>query len=160
MAEEQTDMFDQDDVLERIEIERILRETAELEAQRRAENRAFQEELRAQLGRPAADATPSGEGSRMREGPGAEEQTPLATPKAKGGSRPGAGRKPKSPVAASKVMRIPEQYEAAVRALIAHLDETSQLGRHYGAVTSEPIFLRSLHGKRQQVSFTVEPMKT
>jgi hypothetical protein len=154
MAEEQTDMFDQDDVLERIEIERILRETQALEAQRRAENRAFQEELRAQLGRPAAGATPSG--SVQSEA----EQTAQAAPKPKGGARPGAGRKPKSPVAASKVMRIPEQYEAAVRALIAHLDETSQLGRHYGAVTSEPIFLRSLHGKRQQVSFIVEPMKT
>lgn len=131
MAEEQADMFDLDDDEERAEIERILSETAELEARRHAENRALLDELQAQT-----------------------------APKAKGGARPGAGRKPKSPVAASKVMRIPEQYEAAVRALIAHLDETSQLGRHYDAATSEPIFLRSLHGKRQRVSFTVEPMKT
>lgn len=134
MAEEQTDMFGLDDEQEQAEIERILRETQELEAQRRAANRQFQDELRAQLGEPA--------------------------PKQRGGARPGAGRKPASPVAATKVMRVPEQYEAAVRALIAHLDETSQLGRHYEPVTSAPMFLRSLYGKRQQLTFTVEPMKS
>lgn len=37
---------DDNDDLERAEIERILRETAELEAQRRAENREFQEWLK------------------------------------------------------------------------------------------------------------------
>lgn len=80
-------------------------------------------------------------------------------PKAHGGSRPGAGRKPRSPVAASKVIRIPEQYEAVVRALVAHLDESAKLGRHYEPFTSDPVFLRSLFGKAQSVSFTVEPLK-
>ena len=81
-------------------------------------------------------------------------------PAQRGGARPGAGRKPKSPVAASKVIRVPEQYEAAVRALIAHLDETTKLGRHYEPVTSEPIFIRSLYNKAQRITFTVEPLKT
>lgn len=88
-----------------------------------------------------------------------QQKQPEQVAKPRGGAREGAGRKPKSPVPASKVMRVPEQYEQAVRALIAHLDETTQLGRHYEAVTSEPMFLRSLYGKRQMVSFTVEPMK-
>lgn len=132
MAEEQTDMFDLDDDQERAEIERRLRQIAQSEAQRKAENTAFQEELRAQLGLPA---------------------------KQRGGARQGAGRKPKSPVPASKVMRVPEQYEAAVRALVAHLDETAKLGRHYGPTTSEPVFVRSLYGKAQNVTFTVEPLK-
>lgn len=133
MAEEQTDMFDDlDDDQERAEVERILRETAELDEQRRAENRQFQDELRAQLGLPA---------------------------KQRGGAREGAGRKPKSPVAASKVVRIPEQYEAAVRALVAHLDASAKLGRHYGPTTSDPVFVRSLYGKAQHVTFTVAPLK-
>jgi len=80
--------------------------------------------------------------------------------KHRGGARPGAGRKPKSPVAASKVIRVPAQYEAAVRALISHLDKTTQLGRHYDPVTSEPVFIRSLYDKPQRVTFTVEPLKT
>jgi len=77
----------------------------------------------------------------------------------RGGARPGAGRKPKSPVAANKVIRVPEQYEAAIRALIAHLDASAKLGRHYDPFTSNPIFLRSLHDKPQSVTFTVTPMK-
>ena len=81
-------------------------------------------------------------------------------PKQRGGARAGAGRKPKSPVAASKVMRVPEQYEAAIKALIAHLDETSICGRHYGPATSEPVFIRSLHDKAQRLTFTVEPVKS
>jgi len=81
-------------------------------------------------------------------------------PKQRGGARPGAGRKPKSPVAASKVIRVPAQYETAVRALISHLDETTKLGRHYDPVTSAPVFIRSLYDKPQSVTFTVEPVKT
>lgn len=134
MAEEQTDMFGLDDELEQAEIERRLRETNEAEAQRKAENIAFQEKLRAQHGLPAAQP--------------------------RGGARPGAGRKPNSPVAATKVMRVPAQYEAAVRALIAHLDDTAKLGRHYGPTTSEPVFVRSLYDKAQHVTFTVAPLKT
>lgn len=128
MAEEQTDMFDE----ESAEILRRLREIAQSEAQRKAENVEFQENLWAQL-------------SQLR--------------KPRGGARQGAGRKPKSPVAASKIIRIPEQYEAAVRALVAHLDETAKLGRHYAPVTSAPVFVRSLYDKAQHVSFTVEPLK-
>lgn len=79
--------------------------------------------------------------------------------KTRGGARAGAGRKPKSPVPASKVMRVPEQYEEAVRALIAHLDASAKLGRHYAPFTSEPMFLRSLYGKAQHLTFTVAPLK-
>ena len=67
-----------DDDQESAEIQRRLREIEEAEAQRKAENIEFiefQEELRAQLGQPEA--------------------------KPRGGARPGAGRKPKSAVAAS-----------------------------------------------------------
>lgn len=132
MAEEQTDMFDLDDDQERAEIEHRLREIAEAEAQRKAENIEFQDALRAQLGLPA---------------------------KPRGGARPGAGRKPQSPVAATKVIRIPEQYEAAVRALVAHLDASAKLGRHYEPFTSDPLFIRSLYDKAQHVTFTVAPLK-
>lgn len=79
--------------------------------------------------------------------------------KKRGGSRPGAGRKPKSPVAATKVIRVPEQYEKVVRALIAHLDASAELGRYYEPFSSEPMFLRSLYGKAQNITFTVEPLK-
>ena len=130
MAEEQTDMFDLDEDQERAEIERRLREIAEAEAQRKAVE--FQERLRDQLGLPA---------------------------KQRGGAREGAGRKPRSPVAATKVMRVPEQYEAAVRALVAHLDASAKLGRHYEPFTSEPLFIRSLYDKAQHVTFTVAPLK-
>ena len=85
--------------------------------------------------------------------------TETTTKASRGGARAGAGRKPRGAVAASKVMRVPEQYEAAIKALIKHLDETSICGRHYGPATSEAIFIRSLHGKAQRVTFTVEPMK-
>lgn len=89
-----------------------------------------------------------------------EEQTDMfPKPKQKGGARAGAGRKPKSPVPASKVIRVPEQYEAAVRALIAHLDETAKLDRHYDPVQSEPVYIRSLYQHPQHVSFTVAPLK-
>ena len=79
--------------------------------------------------------------------------------KPRGGARPGAGRKPKSAVAASKVIRIPEQYEAAVRALVAHLDDCAKLGKHYDPVQSEPVYVRSLYQRPQHVTFTVAPLK-
>lgn len=78
----------------------------------------------------------------------------------RGGARLGAGRKPKSHVAATKVIRIPEEYERAVRALVAHLDASAKLGRHYDPFTSEPLFIRSLYDKPQHVTFTVAPLKT
>jgi len=80
--------------------------------------------------------------------------------KPRGGARPGAGRKPKGTVAASKVMRVPEQYEAAIKALIAHLDQTSTYGRHFGPITSAPMLMRSLHDKAQRLTFTVDPVKS
>ena len=91
-----------------------------------------------------------------------EEQTDMFTvaKKPRGGARPGAGRKSKSPVAATKVIRVPGQYEEAVRALVAHLDASAEFGRHYGPFTSEPRFIRSLYGKAQHVTFTVAPLKT
>lgn len=88
------------------------------------------------------------------------EQNDAPQPQQHGGARAGAGRKPKNKVAASKVMRVPEQYEAAVRALIAHLDASATLGRHYEPYTSEPLFIRSLFDKAQHVTFTVAPLKT
>lgn len=80
-------------------------------------------------------------------------------PKPKGGARKGAGRKPKSAVAASKVIRIPEQYEQAVRALVEHLDACEKLDRHYDPATSEPVYIRSLYQHPQHVTFTVAPLK-
>lgn len=76
-----------------------------------------------------------------------------------GGQRPGAGRHPKGLVSAKKVMRVPEAYEGVIRALITHLDATSQYGRHYDPICSEPVFFRSLHDQAQFVSFTVAPLR-
>lgn len=79
--------------------------------------------------------------------------------KPRGGARQGAGRKSISPVPASKVIRIPEEYERAVRALVAHLDATAKLGRHYEPIASEPLFIRSLYGKAQYLTLVVAPLK-
>lgn len=122
---------DMTDEQERAEIERILRETQALEAQRRAENAAFQAELRAKAGLPAP------------------------APKAKGGAREGAGRKPKWASPSTKVMRVPEAYAGAIRALIRHLDETHEVRRGYDPATSERLPIRSLSGRAQYVEFTV-----
>lgn len=84
----------------------------------------------------------------------------VSRPKVNGGARPGAGRKPKSAVAATKVMRVPEQYERVVRALVAHLDASAKLGRHYEPFTSDSLFIRSLYDKPQHVTFTVAPLKS
>ena len=40
--------------------------------------------------------------------------TEIPAKASRGGARAGAGRKPKGTVAASKVMRVPEQYEACL----------------------------------------------
>ncbi len=181
MAEEQTDMFDDlDDEQERAEIERLQRATPALQDERPAANRQFQDDLRAGVlytyrcpecghsghvrragDQPEEPATCTACGAAVTaEWDGGVELVPAApAPQARGGAREGAGRRPKSPVAASKVVRIPEQYEAAVRALVAHLDASAKLGRHYGPTTSDPVFVRSLYGKAQHVTFTVAPLK-
>lgn len=123
-----TEMTDEQ---ERAEIERILRETQELEAQRRADNAEFQAELREQLRKPA--------------------------PKPRGGARPGAGRKPKWEAPSTKVMRVPEAYAGIVRALVRYLDETHEIRRGYAPATSERLPIRSLSGRAQYIEFTVSP---
>ncbi len=77
--------------------------------------------------------------------------------KPKGGAREGAGRKPKWNTAATKVMRVPEAYAGAIRALILHLDETQDIRRGYAPASSEPLPIRSATGRAQYVTFTVAP---
>lgn len=74
-----------------------------------------------------------------------------------GGYRSGAGRKPK--YASTKVMRVPEDYQKVIKALIDHLDETATLDGNYKAVESESVYLRSTQGKRQNISFKTDPIK-
>lgn len=88
-----------------------------------------------------------------------EPQVQLGKPakKKRGGARDGAGRKPKWAAPAAKVMRVPEAYAGAVRALIRHLDETNEIRRGYAPATSERLPIRSLSGRAQYVEFTVSP---
>ena len=52
------------------------------------------------------------------------------TPKStRGGARIGAGRKTK--YEKTTVMRVPEKYKDAITALIAYLDETAYIDKHY-----------------------------
>ena len=74
-----------------------------------------------------------------------------------GGSRAGAGRKTK--YEKTVVLRVPEKYRSAIKALIEHLDQSETIDKHYMATTSEPVFIRSLQDKPQQVTFTVSPIK-
>ncbi|WP_394230892.1 hypothetical protein [Shewanella colwelliana] len=74
-----------------------------------------------------------------------------------GGARPGAGRKTK--YEKTVVARIPEKYLDAIKALIHHLDESEMIDKHYKDAVSEPVFLRSLKDKAQQVTFTVSAIK-
>ncbi|AZG34593.1 hypothetical protein [Shewanella psychromarinicola] len=76
---------------------------------------------------------------------------------AHGGVRKGAGRKTR--YEKTIVIRVPEQYKSAIKALIEHIDECEKVDRHYSPVVSKPIFTRSLQGKPQQVTFTVSPVK-
>jgi hypothetical protein len=78
--------------------------------------------------------------------------------KKRGGARPGAGRPTR--YAETKVIRIPSQYQAAIVALIKHLDETQMINQDYRAVTSEPMFMRSLSDQAQQINFTTAPFKS
>lgn len=74
-----------------------------------------------------------------------------------GGVRQGAGRKTKYEKTA--VMRVPEIYREHIQALIAHLDETRYIDKHYPqGGESEPVFLRSLDGKAQFVTFITKPI--
>ncbi len=76
--------------------------------------------------------------------------------KTRGGAREGAGRKAK--YEKTIVMRVPEIYRNVIKELISQLDSASHIDKHYPkGVTSEPLFLRSLGGKAQQVKFTIQP---
>ena len=79
------------------------------------------------------------------------------TKKQHGGARPGAGRKTKYDN--TVVTRVPEKYLYAIKALIHHLDESEMIDKHDKGVVSEPVFLRSLKDKPQQVTFRVSPVK-
>jgi hypothetical protein len=73
-----------------------------------------------------------------------------------GGARPGAGRKTK--YENTVVMRVPEKYRDAIKALITHLDDTDYIDKHYAAEESEPVYLRSLKDKKQHIIFRTEPL--
>jgi len=74
-----------------------------------------------------------------------------------GGARPGAGRKTK--YEKTVVMRIPEKYQEAIKALISHLDDTAYINGNYkNGEVSEPVFLRSLDDNAQHISFTTRPV--
>lgn len=75
--------------------------------------------------------------------------------KARGGARPGAGRKAER--GETTVMRIPAAYKSAIQALIEHLDATAEINRHYAPVESAPMFMRSLKGKAQMLTFRTSP---
>lgn len=81
-----------------------------------------------------------------------ENQAPT---KPRGGSRTGAGRKPKWNAPSTKVMRVPEAYAGIIRALILHLDETQEIRRGYAPSTSSRLPVRSISGRAQYVEFTV-----
>lgn len=74
-----------------------------------------------------------------------------------GGFRAGAGRKTK--YEKTVVTRVPEKYLEAIRALISHLDNCEMIDKNYRESISEPVFLRSLLDKPQEVKFTVSPVK-
>lgn len=74
-----------------------------------------------------------------------------------GGFREGAGRKTK--YEKTVVMRVPEKYRDTIKSLITHLDECQMIDKNYSASTSEPVFIRSLIDKPQQVTFTVAALK-
>ena len=79
------------------------------------------------------------------------------TEKKHGGARPGSGRKTK--YEKTVVMRVPEKYQEAIKALIVHLDETAYIDGHYlSGEVSDPVFLRSLDDNAQHVTFTTHPV--
>ncbi|RLV57698.1 hypothetical protein D5018_21180 [Parashewanella curva] len=72
-----------------------------------------------------------------------------------GGKREGSGRKTK--YEKTKVMRIPEKYSEVIKALIEHLDQTAELDQNYKPVESDPVFIRSLKDKKQDITFKTSP---
>ena len=80
------------------------------------------------------------------------------TPKStRGGARIGAGRKTK--YEKTTVMRVPEKYKDAITALIAYLDETAYIDKHYPQGSqSDPVFLRSLDDNAQNITFSTKPI--
>jgi len=74
-----------------------------------------------------------------------------------GGAREGAGRKTK--YEKTIVMRVPEMYREHIQALIAHLDETRYIDKNYPQGSeSEPVFLRSLDGRAQNITIKTKPI--
>lgn len=74
-----------------------------------------------------------------------------------GGARPGAGRKTK--YENTVVMRVPDKYKDAIKALITHLDNTDYIDRYYSeGEISEPVFLRSLSDNAQNITFSTKPL--
>lgn len=55
-------------------------------------------------------------------------------------------------------MRIPDAYREAVEALLKHLDATREIDHRYAPAESEPIYMRSLHGKAQHLIFRTVPI--
>ncbi len=79
----------------------------------------------------------------------------MAEAKNHGGARIGAGRKTK--YEKTVVMRVPERYRDAIKLLIEHLDSSEMIDRNYKPAISEPVFIRSLQDKPQNITFTVAP---
>jgi hypothetical protein len=75
---------------------------------------------------------------------------------AHGGARKGAGRKTK--YENTVVIRVPEKYRDVIKGLIEHLDASEMIDKNHKASESEPMFVRSLQDKPQQVSFKVSPV--
>lgn len=77
--------------------------------------------------------------------------------KTHGGYRPGAGRKTK--YEKTTVLRVPDKYKDAIKALIEHLDATEHICEGYEDEASKPIYLRSLKDKKQHIHFITTPIK-
>lgn len=84
-----------------------------------------------------------------------EDKTEYVVKGAHGGARQGAGRKTK--YEKTVVMRVPEKYQDVIKALIAHLDDTAHLGKQFSSQESEAVYLRSLHDKKQSITFKTAP---
>ena len=85
-----------------------------------------------------------------------EQLSFLDEPKKRGGARKGSGRK--NTHGKTSTMRIPDAYKNAIKALIAHLDDCKGIDSNYRESHSEPVTMRSLHDKQQQVIITVKPL--
>jgi hypothetical protein len=56
-------------------------------------------------------------------------------------------------------MRVPEKYQEAISALIAYLDETAYIDKHYPhGSQSDPVFLRSLDDNAQNITYSTKPI--